>query len=170
MKLQLVQREIEEGVRAYLRTIISVNDGMVIDMDFSATRGADGLIANIDIHPEGSESSLPPQEAPTPAPAATPAKPAAAPRAAAPRPVLAPKPVVVETQEALAAAVSQDDAPAIRTDPENRVDPSDLPTSEEANRDLEVEGGAPLKPSIFGKAGSSTFAGLKRPGQEGDEA
>lgn len=53
MKIQIVQIEIEEAVRDFIRKQINVKEGMEITMDFSATRGADGLTAAIDISPAG---------------------------------------------------------------------------------------------------------------------
>lgn len=49
MKITIVQSEIEEAVRQYILTQIAVKPGHSITMDFSATRGSDGLTAFIDI-------------------------------------------------------------------------------------------------------------------------
>jgi hypothetical protein len=51
MKLTIVETEIQEAIRNHIQNIIAVKPGMAITMDFSATRGSDGLIANIDISP-----------------------------------------------------------------------------------------------------------------------
>lgn len=51
MKITIVQSEIEEAIRQYIHNQIAVKEGHAITMDFTATRGEDGLIAAIDISP-----------------------------------------------------------------------------------------------------------------------
>jgi hypothetical protein len=51
MKITIVETEIQEAIRNHLHTIMTLKPGCVITMDFSATRGSDGLIAAIDISP-----------------------------------------------------------------------------------------------------------------------
>lgn len=120
MKITIVQREIEDAIRAYIHSQITVNEGMEITMDFTATRGDDGLIAAIDISPA---------KEPEPAPKTT-----RTPRAASVVATAAPK--VVQEQSAHAEAVEtteeQTSAPAIETEEESLV-----------------EGDQPLKQSIF---------------------
>lgn len=49
MQITLVQVEIEEAIRQYVNTQINVREGMRIDIDLKATRGAEGYQAFIDI-------------------------------------------------------------------------------------------------------------------------
>lgn len=124
MKITIVQREIEDAIRAYIHSQITVNEGMEITMDFTATRGDDGLIAAIDISPA---------KEPEPAPKAT-----RAPRAASV--VAAPAPRVVQEQPTHAEPVEAEE----ETQAEQSV--SSAPVSEDESL---VDGDQPLKPSIF---------------------
>ena len=49
MKITLDQVEIEDAVRDYVMSQVSVKDGQRIEMDFTAGRGANGLTVDINI-------------------------------------------------------------------------------------------------------------------------
>lgn len=58
MQITLVQVEIEEAIRQYVNTQINVREGMRIDIDLKATRGAEGYQAFIDIVEDGAPASV----------------------------------------------------------------------------------------------------------------
>lgn len=134
MKITIVQREIEEAVRSYIHSQIAVKEGMEITMDFTATRGEDGLTAAIDISP--AKTAEPAKATRTPRAATVSAAPRqVAPQAAAPAPAsvteVEPAPEPDESEE-----VEEQTASA----------PASEPTDEDESL---VEGDQPLKPSIF---------------------
>ena len=51
MKITIGQSEIEAAVKTYILSIMTLAEGANIDVDFSATRGPDGLAANINVLP-----------------------------------------------------------------------------------------------------------------------
>ena len=51
MQITLVQNEIEQAIKDFVRSQINIKEGMEIIIDLKATRGADGATANIDIVP-----------------------------------------------------------------------------------------------------------------------
>ena len=51
MKITIGQSEIESAVKTYILSIMTLAEGANIYVDFSATRGPDGLTANINILP-----------------------------------------------------------------------------------------------------------------------
>ena len=51
MKITIGQSEIESAVKTYILSIMTLAEGANIDVDFSATRGPDGLTANINVLP-----------------------------------------------------------------------------------------------------------------------
>lgn len=57
MQIIIVQAEIETAIRNYVLGQLNVKDGHRIDIDLSATRGADGFKATIDIVPEDAPSA-----------------------------------------------------------------------------------------------------------------
>jgi len=120
MKIQIVQREIEEAIRAYIHSQINVKEGMEITMEFTSTRGDDGLVAAIDISPA---------KQPEPVKRAT--------RAA---------PVVTATRSA--PEPKEDVRPSISETPEDRVEP-EAATVASSNEDDGDEDNRPLRPSIF---------------------
>jgi hypothetical protein len=62
MQITIVQAEIETAIRKYIEEQINVRDGMRIDIDLSATRGADGFKAIIDIVPDTSKKAVQQQQ------------------------------------------------------------------------------------------------------------
>lgn len=130
MKITIVQREIEEAVRDYINKQIAVQEGMEITMDFTATRGDDGLTAAIDISPA----------APAPVAGAAPTRRVQ---------VRTPRPVAVETASEPKAA---EPAAEIAVDPAEPVQAEVHVTSQAdpVEVESEVDGDVPLKPSIFG--------------------
>lgn len=56
MKLTLTQVEIEEALKQYVFSTISIKDGTDIKIDFTAGRGEKGLTAEIDINYLGLQS------------------------------------------------------------------------------------------------------------------
>lgn len=51
MKITIGQSEIESAVKTYILSIMTLAEGANIDVDFSATRGPEGLTANINVLP-----------------------------------------------------------------------------------------------------------------------
>lgn len=97
MQIIIVQAEIEEAIRNHIQNLISIKDGMKIEIDLRATRGDAGFVANIDILPEGGKRATAPATraaapVPTPAPAAKPAPVAATVTAVAEPEVQSPPP------------------------------------------------------------------------------
>lgn len=58
MKITLVQAEIHEAIEAYIRSQITVNEGMKIEINLRATRGEEGTTAEIDIFPVEEEPEV----------------------------------------------------------------------------------------------------------------
>jgi putative DNA primase/helicase len=73
MQIIIVQSEIEHAIRNYINSQLNVKDGMRIDIDLSATRGADGFKATIDIVPNEAPSAPKAAQAPEPTPTPAPA-------------------------------------------------------------------------------------------------
>ena len=89
MKITLVESEIREAIQAYVLGHFNIKEGMQISMEFTATRGSDGLTASIDI----SKVADGVQSGPMTQAASVVAVPV--PAAPVPAPVPAPKPPVV---------------------------------------------------------------------------
>lgn len=146
MKIQIVQTEIEEAVRDFIRKQIAVKEGMEITMDFSATRGAEGLIAAIDISPAPLptvKTTRRPTTTSTPVASSTSSTTAAADTAPAPKD---PTPGTYNSD-----ADTETDA-----DAGGETTASSQASAGDASADAEeVPGEGPLKPSIF--------SGLRRP-------
>ena len=95
MQITLIQSEIEQALKNYINDIMSVKDGMEIEIQLKATRGEEGTTAIIDIVPQkpkaprGSRTSgeVPAKAEPVKA-AAAPAKVEAAPAVAEAEPVV----------------------------------------------------------------------------------
>ena len=68
MQIIIVQSEIETAIRNHILSLIDVKEGARIDIDLSATRGADGFKATIDIvsgdavKPEPTKAAAPAEE------------------------------------------------------------------------------------------------------------
>jgi hypothetical protein len=62
MQIIIVQSEIETAIRNLILSQLSVKEGMRIDIELSATRGADGFKATIDIVPDNSPAKALSQE------------------------------------------------------------------------------------------------------------
>ena len=94
MQITLIQSEIEQALKNYINDIMSVKDGMEIEIQLKATRGEEGTTAIIDIVPQkpkaprGSRTSgeVPAKAEPVKT-AAAPAKAEAAPAVAEAEPV-----------------------------------------------------------------------------------
>ena len=147
MQITLIQSEIEQALKNYINDIMSVKDGMEIEIQLKATRGEEGTTAIIDIVPQkpkasrgGRTSGEVPAKA-EPAKAAAPAKAEAAQVVAE----AAPEPVAESVAEAEA-----DDAEQVA---EQAQEPEALePAPVEAEQAPAEE--APRK---------SLFAGLSKP-------
>lgn len=149
LKITIIETEIQEAIRNHVRSIISVKDGMEITMNFSATRGEDGLTAFIDISPAKDGDKTPaattvvqPQtEVEKPAPAVRQARQSQTDKT----PTTAPAPEKVEEKPPF----EEND-----TSSQHRAGgPSDAGDNEET-----VAGEKPLKASIF--------SGMRRPSSE----
>ena len=147
MQITLIQSEIEQALKNYINDIMSVKDGMEIEIQLKATRGEEGTTAIIDIVPQkpkavrGSRTSGEVPAKAEPAKAAAPAKAEAAQTVAE----AAPEPVAESVAEAEA-----DDAEQVA---EQAQEPEALePAPVEAEQAPAEE--APRK---------SLFAGLSKP-------
>ena len=95
MQITLIQSEIEQALKNYINDIMSVKDGMEIEIQLKATRGEEGTTAIIDIVPQkpkaprGSRTSgeIPAKPEPVKAAAPVKAEPAQAVAEADPAPV-----------------------------------------------------------------------------------
>lgn len=93
MQIIIVQAEIEEAICNHIASRLRVAEGMQMDIELNATRGAEGFKAVINITPNAQHASSPssvyaePAPAPTysAAPASAPIQPQAAVETAAPR-------------------------------------------------------------------------------------
>lgn len=54
MKFTLVEADIKQAIEDYIGKIITINPSATIDIDIKATRGADGVTAEIDVALAGS--------------------------------------------------------------------------------------------------------------------
>lgn len=90
MKFVLVEAEIKQAIQEYVSKLITVAPGATIDIDVKATRGADGVTAEIDVALAGSHVPSAPVQAPvvktTPAPVEVKAEPTPAPTPVEPVP------------------------------------------------------------------------------------
>ena len=83
MRITIVQDEIEEAVRDLILNRIQLKEDMQITVDLMATRGKDGITADIDISKVGSEPRARTEETPAPEPKTeTKAAPKASPKTA----------------------------------------------------------------------------------------
>ena len=57
MQITLIQSEIEQALKNYINDIMSVKDGMEIEIQLKATRGEEGTTATIDIVPQKPKAS-----------------------------------------------------------------------------------------------------------------
>ena len=57
MQITLIQSEIEQALKNYINDIMSVKDGMEIEIQLKATRGEEGTTAIIDIVPQKPKAS-----------------------------------------------------------------------------------------------------------------
>lgn len=64
MKLILTQKDIEAAVRAHVSSMLTMNAGTEMEIAFTATRGADGITAEIDINYLGLSALTLPEKAP----------------------------------------------------------------------------------------------------------
>lgn len=58
MQITLIQVEIEEAIRRFVESQINVREGMRIDIELKATRGAEGYQAYIDIVEQDAERKI----------------------------------------------------------------------------------------------------------------
>lgn len=58
MKIILVQNEIEEAIRSYMNKTLTVPSQKELRIEMTATRGASGVTAEINIMDKGSESHI----------------------------------------------------------------------------------------------------------------
>ncbi|ANJ65194.1 hypothetical protein FROZEN_65 [Erwinia phage vB_EamP_Frozen] len=58
MQVTLTQAEIEQALKNFINDQINIKEGMEINIDIRATRGADGTTAVIDIVPAGSSTQV----------------------------------------------------------------------------------------------------------------
>lgn len=53
MQITLIESEIKQAIKLYLQNNIGLSEKKDIKVDFTATRGSEGLKASIDVLPEG---------------------------------------------------------------------------------------------------------------------
>ena len=162
MQITINETEIKQAIKKLVLSQISVAEGMNIDIELKATRGADGATAIIDISEPGSNADTVAVARRTPSPAPTPAAtPAASPVAAQTKLDVAKKIQEAKaTPETPAPAVSdgiaehgeQQEDEGMKAQPEEPADPPAAETPAAAEEPAEP---APAKKSLFG--------GLKKP-------
>jgi hypothetical protein len=137
MRITIIQSEIEEAIREKVLSQMSINDGMVLEIDLSATRGDDGFTAEINIIPEAATKT---------ATKKTPAKKKAAP---APEKAKDKAEPVEEPDQAEEAPVEQEAAETPEVEAEASVQMDEAPAKE--------------VPAEESKPTGSIFGGLKKP-------
>lgn len=153
IQVTLVQVEIEEALRNFISTQMTLKEGTAIEIDLAATRGADGIKATINLIPP-SNTQATPATAPTVAAKET-VKETKAPKAT-PAPVeeVKPKEAVEEGQ-----AASTDGAPVESGNAESATDSTYAANEEKPADSVTVvttdEAAPAVKPSLF--------AGLRKP-------
>ena len=103
MQITLIQSEIEQALKNYINDIMSVKDGMEIEIQLKATRGEEGTTAIIDIVPQKPKAARGGRTSGEVPAKAEPVKAAAAPAKAEPAPAVAeaePEPVAESVAEA----------------------------------------------------------------------
>lgn len=162
MQIIIVQAEIEAAIRNYINSQLNVKDGHRIDIELSATRGADGFKATIDIvaadapslPKEALEAGAAPAPVPTPTPTPSPAK----------------------AEVVISKSVASSPAPAPKGDPyaKEELPASDALTAGDAGNGDDASTGTAAAASSEAAAASDTgaaeakparslFAGLKKP-------
>ena len=142
MQITLIQSEIEQALKNYINDIMSVKDGMEIEIQLKATRGEEGTTAIIDIVPQKPKASRGGRTSGEVPAKAEPAKAAAQAKAEAAQAVAeaAPEPVAESVAEAEA-----DDAEQVA----------------EQAQEPEVQEPAPVE--VEEAPRKSLFAGLSKP-------
>ena len=135
MQITLIQSEIEQALKNYINDIMSVKDGMEIEIQLKATRGEEGTTAIIDIVPQKPKATRGSRTS-----GEIPAKPEPV-KAAATSAKAEPEPVVESVAEAEADDAEQVGEQVIEP---VQVEPESAATAEEAPR-------------------KSLFAGLSKP-------
>ena len=129
MRIIIVQSEIEEAIKAYVLNQIAVREGQEVTIDFKATRGDDGMTAEVNIgsvagneqkSPEKATSSVqttaatktpPKASTASPAPAAAATKPISSePAASAPSASTTTAPTVAATTEVASEGTKEEGA------------------------------------------------------------
>lgn len=150
MQIKLVQVEVETAIREYVAKRLTLAAGTDVKIDLSATRGADGITATIDLVEPGASSAKVTQNVQS---AEKPAQAAA--------PVKATQPAATATEAAEGTATAQETAsPAADTQQAN----SDADAQSEATdagqaADASAEAGEPAQAAPT----RSLFSGLARP-------
>lgn len=57
MQITIVQAEIETAIRAYILSIVQIKEGMMIEIEWKASRGDSGFQAFIDIRPDTNKAA-----------------------------------------------------------------------------------------------------------------
>ena len=140
MQITLIQSEIEQALKNYINDIMSVKDGMEIEIQLKATRGEEGTTAIIDIVPQKPKATRGSRTS-----GEIPAKPEPVKAAAAPAKA-EPEPVAESVAEAEADDAEQVGEQVIEAEGQEpvQVEPESAATAEEAPR-------------------KSLFAGLSKP-------
>lgn len=74
MKISLIEKEIKEAIENYLSQSISLPEGKKYSVDLVATRGSDGITANVEIVAKAEEVKAPVAEDPEPVVSSEPAQ------------------------------------------------------------------------------------------------
>lgn len=172
MKITINQAEIHGAIDAYIRSQISVNDGMKIEVQIRATRGDEGMTAEIDIVPDVPE----------------PVVEAEAPKAVVRKPRAPKLDIATKVEEAKAdpaAAKAIDEAPTKAAVEQTQDVAEELPEDPEPNSEAALAAEAAATEPVDPEAGSeaeaeklveqaaaepaprqSLFGGLKKPVNE----
>lgn len=156
MQITLVQSEIEQAIKDYIHSQIKVRDGMEIKIDLSATRGADGFKATIDIV-ESNAASPAPAAVVDPVKTAAPVK--STPMAAVVKEA-AQAPAEQQPQEAASQAAASTEAATNAVAQANAESDAEEAASENGGQEpAEEQAQDPVTPP----AGKSLFSGLRKP-------
>lgn len=152
MQIILVQTEVEQALRNYVASRLTLAVGTTFSIDLAATRGANGITATIDLVEPG---QTPPVAAPAPVGKLAGVKPETAPKAVE---------AVQTTQVASAAVATQEQATAPAADVVETAVTAAAPAAEETET---ATAAAPAEAAQTGEAApagtKSLFGNLGRP-------
>ena len=151
MQITLNQVEIEQAIANYVNDLVSVNEGMDINITLKATRGEEGTTALIDIVPEVVEPE-------TPEPVAKPTR-----RAAKPAVKAAVTKAEPEPEEAPVEAKEEPAVKEVEPTPEVKAEEVSYPKPEPEEVLKDAEPVKETEAEIPAEKPKSLFANLRKP-------